>query len=127
MPACVARWAVLIIQPSTTCLARKPLIATIPFHRACGRGHSASAGGRLAACHLVLDTSVIQALRCPSESVIHPPSRSPQVGAQRFDGGNWRAAADLFAQMATSPQCPDFLTLPAYDAICRKDTVTSRM
>jgi hypothetical protein len=29
--------------------------------------------------------------------------------------------------MATAEQCPDFLTLPAYDAICRKDTVTSKM
>jgi malate synthase len=50
-----------------------------------------------------------------------------QLGAQRFDGGNWRAAAELFGDMATAPQCADFLTLPAYDAICRKDTVTSRM
>jgi len=126
LPACAARWAVVIIQSSTTCLARKPA-AMIPLHGACGRGHSDYARGRLAACHLVLDNMIIQALRCSSESVIHPPCRSPQVGAQRFDGGNWRAAADLFAQMATSPQCPDFLTLPAYDAICRKDTVTSRM
>lgn len=50
-----------------------------------------------------------------------------QLGAQRFDGGNWREAAQLFGDMATAEQCPDFLTLPAYDAICRKDTVTSRM
>jgi hypothetical protein len=50
-----------------------------------------------------------------------------QLGAAKFDKGNWREAAALFGDMATAEQCPDFLTLPAYDAICRKDTVTSKM
>ena len=50
-----------------------------------------------------------------------------QLGSAKFDGGNWREAAQLFSEMATAEQCPDFLTLPAYDAICRKDTVTSKM
>jgi hypothetical protein len=50
-----------------------------------------------------------------------------QLGAAKFDSSNWRQAAQLFAEMATAEQCPDFLTLPAYDAICRKDTVTSKM
>lgn len=50
-----------------------------------------------------------------------------QLGVQRFDGGNWREAAQLFGDMATAQQCPDFLTLPAYDSICRKDTVSARL
>ncbi|MBX3065607.1 MAG: malate synthase A [Anaerolineae bacterium] len=38
-----------------------------------------------------------------------------EVGADRFDGGNYQRAGQLFAEMSTSPQFVDFLTLPAYE------------
>ena len=49
-----------------------------------------------------------------------------QVGAARYDGGNFRQAAAMFAELATAPELADFLTLPAYDVIVKKDTVEAQ-
>jgi malate synthase len=40
-----------------------------------------------------------------------------EVGAVRFDGGRFEEARTLFAEVATSNELQDFLTLPAYDAL----------
>jgi malate synthase len=37
------------------------------------------------------------------------------MGAQRFDGGRFMLAADLFEQLATAAECPEFLTTAAYE------------
>jgi malate synthase len=39
------------------------------------------------------------------------------VGAARYDSGKFPQAANLFEQMMFSDQCPEFLTLAAYDSI----------
>ena len=49
-----------------------------------------------------------------------------QVGAARYDGGNFKQAAAMFAELATAPALADFLTLPAYDVIVKKDTVEAQ-
>jgi malate synthase len=38
-----------------------------------------------------------------------------QLGAERFDGGRFPLAAELFERMATAEQCPEFLTTVAYE------------
>jgi len=40
-----------------------------------------------------------------------------QVGAETFDAGHWARARDLFVASALSDDFPDFLTLPAYQAL----------
>jgi len=50
-----------------------------------------------------------------------------ELGAAKFDGGNWKEAAQLFGDSATAPDLADFLTLPAYERIILKDTVSSHM
>ncbi len=40
-----------------------------------------------------------------------------EVGAERYAAGRYRDAADIFTRLATSEECADFLTLPAYDRI----------
>ncbi len=52
--------------------------------------------------------------------------RVVQMGAARFDGGNFKQAAAMFAELATAPELADFLTLPAYDVIVKKDTVEAQ-
>jgi len=37
------------------------------------------------------------------------------TGAQRFDSGHFKRASELFQKMSTQPECPEFLTLVAYD------------
>ena len=49
-----------------------------------------------------------------------------QFGAARYDGGNFKLAAQMFAELATAPELADFLTLPAYDVIVQKDTVQAQ-
>jgi malate synthase len=49
-----------------------------------------------------------------------------QFGAARYDGGNFKQAAEMFAELATAPELADFLTLPAYDVIVQKDTVQAQ-
>jgi malate synthase len=39
------------------------------------------------------------------------------VGPARFDAGHFHRAATLFETMSTSEECPDFLTVPAYDLL----------
>lgn len=50
-----------------------------------------------------------------------------QVGAERFDGGNFVEAADMFGHFSTAPELADFLTLAAYDIIVQKDIVQAKM
>jgi hypothetical protein len=50
-----------------------------------------------------------------------------QIGASKYDGGNWEEARQLFTQLATAPELADFLTLPAYESIIKKDTVQANM
>ncbi|MCB9679966.1 MAG: malate synthase A [Alphaproteobacteria bacterium] len=40
-----------------------------------------------------------------------------QLGDDRFDGGRFALAIDLFDQLITAAECPSFLTLAAYDHI----------
>ena len=40
-----------------------------------------------------------------------------EVGAARFDGGRFEEARGLFAEVATSSELQEFLTIPAYDAL----------
>jgi malate synthase len=40
-----------------------------------------------------------------------------QLGAARFDGGNFSLAAKLFEEMTAAPEIPEFLTIAAYDHI----------
>ena len=40
-----------------------------------------------------------------------------EVGAARFDRGRFEEARTLFAEVATSSELQDFLTVPAYDAL----------
>jgi len=40
-----------------------------------------------------------------------------EVGAARFDRGRFEAARTLFAEVATSSQLQEFLTIPAYDVL----------
>jgi malate synthase len=40
-----------------------------------------------------------------------------EVGAARFDGGRFEEARTLFAEVATSSELQEFLTIPAYDAL----------
>ncbi len=42
-----------------------------------------------------------------------------QLGADRFDGGRFQDARQLFETVATSPALVEFLTLPAYDLLVR--------
>ena len=49
-----------------------------------------------------------------------------QFGAARYDGGNFKQAAEMFAELATAPELADFLTLPAYDVIVQKDMVQAQ-
>jgi malate synthase len=37
-----------------------------------------------------------------------------EIGAERFDGGRFPRAKELFFHVATAPDFEDFLTLPAY-------------
>jgi len=39
------------------------------------------------------------------------------LGEERFDSGKFEVAGDLFLEMTSSPQCPDFLTTVAYDLL----------
>jgi malate synthase len=39
------------------------------------------------------------------------------LGAERFDGGRFLEAAELFVALATSPEFVEFLTLPAYERL----------
>ena len=39
------------------------------------------------------------------------------VGTERFAGGGFEAAAELFTEMVTSEDFPEFLTLPAYERL----------
>lgn len=50
-----------------------------------------------------------------------------QLGASTYDGGNWAEATQLFTELATAPELADFLTLPAYESIIKKDRVQARM
>lgn len=50
-----------------------------------------------------------------------------RIGASKYDGGNWEEARQLFTQLATAPELADFLTLPAYESIIKKDTVQANM
>ena len=45
------------------------------------------------------------------------------LGADRYDGGHFKDAVELFLQVATPPEFIDFLTLPAYQ---RVTTVTGK-
>ena len=38
-----------------------------------------------------------------------------ELGAERFDGGRFALAAELFERMATAEHCPEFLTTVAYE------------
>jgi len=40
------------------------------------------------------------------------------VGREAFAGGRFPQAIDLFLRVATTPELEEFLTLPAYDALC---------
>ena len=40
-----------------------------------------------------------------------------EVGPQTFEAGRFQEACDLFTRLSTSENCPDFLTLPAYDIL----------
>ena len=40
-----------------------------------------------------------------------------RLGDAAFDAGRYATAATLFDQLITAPELPDFLTLPAYDAL----------
>lgn len=40
-----------------------------------------------------------------------------EVGAERFEGGRFSAARDLFDEMIRQPQFTEFLTLPAYERL----------
>jgi malate synthase len=41
-----------------------------------------------------------------------------EIGRERFDAGRFTQAIELFLDVATAPELPEFLTLPAYDALC---------
>lgn len=43
------------------------------------------------------------------------------VGSEAFDGGAWEAARRLFVECAIDPDFPDFLTLPAYAEVLRRE------
>jgi malate synthase len=45
-----------------------------------------------------------------------------EVGAARFDRGHFPAARKLFEQVATSENLEEFLTIPAYDVLCKLPT-----
>lgn len=40
-----------------------------------------------------------------------------EVGAERFNAGRYDEALELFLELATAPECADFLTLPAYERL----------
>jgi malate synthase len=40
-----------------------------------------------------------------------------EVGAARFDSGRFDGARTVFAEVATSNELQEFLTIPAYDAL----------
>jgi malate synthase len=40
-----------------------------------------------------------------------------ELGAERFDSGEFETAAKIFKQLMTSPECAEFLTLAAYEYI----------
>jgi malate synthase len=42
-----------------------------------------------------------------------------EIGAARFDRGHFPEARRLFEQVATSDDLQEFLTIPAYDALCK--------
>ena len=37
------------------------------------------------------------------------------IGEEKFDGGRFKDAANIFERMSTRRDCPEFLTLEAYD------------
>ena len=41
-----------------------------------------------------------------------------EMGRERFESGRFPQAIDLFLRVATTPELEEFLTLPAYDALC---------
>jgi len=40
------------------------------------------------------------------------------IGRERFESGRFSQAIDLFLRVATTPELEEFLTLPAYEALC---------
>jgi malate synthase len=42
-----------------------------------------------------------------------------EVGAGRFEGGRFPEAIELFLRVAVPEPMAEFLTLPAYDVLCR--------
>lgn len=44
-----------------------------------------------------------------------------EVGSARFATGHFLEAAALFKQMVNARELPDFLTLPAYDAVVAEE------
>ena len=40
------------------------------------------------------------------------------MGAARFSAGRFATARDLFARLSTAAELEDFLTIPAYEALC---------
>ncbi len=41
-----------------------------------------------------------------------------EIGAERYEAGRFREAIELFLRVAMSPELEEFLTLPAYEALC---------
>jgi malate synthase len=41
-----------------------------------------------------------------------------EIGRERFESGRFPQAIELFLGVATTPELPEFLTLPAYDVLC---------